>query len=74
MPEIIVDLPPSFKAPEVDAVLDKIFGRSRTKSIKDAICIKCEDTDLSFKDELSAIEYSISGLRQPCQDDLFGDE
>ncbi|SVD63773.1 uncharacterized protein METZ01_LOCUS416627, partial [marine metagenome] len=45
MPEIIVDLPPTFKATEVDAVLSKIFGRSRTKSIKDAICIKCEDTD-----------------------------
>ena len=74
MPQIIVDLPPSLKSIEVDQVLDKIFGRSRTKSIKDAICIKCEDTNLSFKDEVSAIEYSISGLCQTCQDDLFGDE
>ena len=71
MPEIIVDLPPTFKATEVDAVLSKIFGRSRTKSIKDAICIKCEDTDLSFKDELSVKEYSISGLCQSCQDSIF---
>ena len=74
MPEIIVDLPATFKSKEVDAVLGKIFGRSRTKSIEDSTCSKCEDTDLSFKDELSAIEYSISGLCQPCQDDLFGDE
>ncbi|SVE61140.1 uncharacterized protein METZ01_LOCUS513994, partial [marine metagenome] len=39
--------------------------------IKDAICIKCEDTDLSFKDELSVKEYSISGLCQSCQDSIF---
>ena len=74
MPEIIVNLPPTFKSAEVDAVLDKIFGRSRTKSIKNSTCIKCEDTDLSFDDELSAIEFSISGLCQTCQDDLFADE
>ena len=74
MPQIIVDLPPSLKSIEVDQVLDKIFGRSRTKSINNSICIKCEDTDLSFEDELSTIEYSISGLCQSCQDDLFGDE
>ena len=74
MPQIIVDLPPTFKSKEVDAVLDKIFGRSRTKSIKDSTCIKCKDTDLAFVDELSAIEFSISGLCQACQDVLFGDE
>ena len=74
MPEIIIDLPPSFKSSEVDAVINKIFGRSRTKSINNSVCIKCEDTDLSFEDEQSTIEYSISGLCQSCQDDLFGDE
>ena len=71
MPQIIVDLPPSLKSIEVDQILDKIFGRSRTKSIKDATCIKCEDTDLSFKDEQSTKEFSISGLCQSCQDEVF---
>ena len=74
MPQIIVDLPPSFKAPEVDAVINKIFGRSRIQTIKDKSCVSCDATDVSFVDELSAIEYSISGMCQTCQDSTFGDE
>ncbi len=65
---------PTFKSDEVESVLNKIFGRSRSKSIKNSTCIKCKDTELSFVDELSAIEFTISGLCQTCQDDLFGDE
>ena len=35
-------------------------------------CPTCSEPVVSFRDELSAREYSISGLCQTCQDSVFG--
>lgn len=67
---------PSEKHPVMEALLDQFaastFGRSRSGSIAGDVCISCDNPATSFKDELSAKEFSISGLCQNCQDDVFG--
>jgi len=67
---------PSHKTPEMDQALDKLslamFGRTRSGSIESNICIDCGEQATEFRDELSAKEFSISGLCQKCQDKVFG--
>ena len=74
MPEVIVDFPASFKSKEIEAVINKIFGRSRIETIENKLCVSCDATNVSLADEESAKEYSISGMCQTCQDSTFGDE
>ena len=74
MPQITVDFPATFKNKEIESVLTAVFGRSRIEAVKNKSCVSCDTTDVSFTDELSAIEYSISGMCQTCQDSTFGDE
>jgi hypothetical protein len=73
MPEVIVDFPASFKSKEIEQVLTAVFGRSRKETVENKTCVSCDATDVSFDDELSAIEYSISGMCQTCQDSTFGE-
>ena len=53
--------------------LEATFGR--TTAIKNGVCIPdpigCGGPATEFKDALSRIEYSISGLCQKCQDIVF---
>ena len=59
----------------MDSALTYLFGVDRHKTISDGECISCEATGLiasSFSDDISKKEYSISGMCQSCQDDLFG--
>ena len=41
---------------------------------KDNICNLCGEQILSFKDEKSKTEYSISALCQNCQDEIFSED
>lgn len=50
---------------------DLLFPQRR-QSIIDDTCIACGLLVESFDDELSAREYTISGLCQACQDSVFG--
>ena len=74
MPEVIVDFPASFKSKEIEQLLTSVFGRSRIEAVENKLCVSCDATDVSLSDELSAIEYSISGMCQTCQDSTFGDK
>ena len=49
-----------------------LFGRSRILAIAGNSCVKCGESAVSFKDELSKKEFGISGLCQECQDSFFG--
>ncbi len=55
----------------LDIVSQEFFGRPRKISIEDAKCAVCGREALSFRDELSAKEFDISGLCQTCQDKTF---
>lgn len=63
------------KSPKMNEFLDKLsqsmFGRKRRDCIEQQICTYCGKPAVSFKDELSKKEYSISGICQECQDGSF---
>jgi len=61
---------PSEKSPEMEKFLENLFGRSTF--IRKGICISCGKTVVGFRDALSEKEYTISGLCQECQDEVFG--
>ncbi len=69
---------PSYKAPQIDALLSEIIfnGKDRVEVIASGDCLTCDEArDLkatSFRDDISRKEYSISGMCQSCQDDVFG--
>lgn len=62
---------PSSKSPAMTDMLEKLFGRST--SIERSVCVFCSEpvTESSFRDERSRKEYTISGLCQKCQDEVF---
>lgn len=65
---------PSEKAPALAAFLEQVFGR--TTAIQADRCIPppvgCGGSAVEFTDEMSKREYTISGLCQRCQDQVFG--
>lgn len=65
------------KTPEMTAVLDRLslamFGRVRSDSMRERICVTCGGPANSFQDELSAREFLLSGMCQACQDSVFGE-
>jgi len=67
---------PSTKSLKIIKFLDSLskisFGRTRTTSVVNNICVTCGKNASEFKDALSRKEYSISGMCQSCQDSVFG--
>ena len=62
------------KHPEIDAFLKNLFGKDRREMIENDLCMMCNNSAFTFRDELSRREYSISGLCQTCQDKAFGED
>lgn len=67
---------PDGKAPGISQALETLseqsFGRTRTQSIIDDICVMCGEDAKDFRDDVSRREYTISGMCQICQDVVFG--
>ena len=63
---------PSTKTPEMTRFLEQAGGR--TTAILTSSCSLCGKLVSPFRDELSAKEYTISGLCQKCQDVFFADD
>ena len=61
-------LPPDLSKP-IFALMPHLADR-----IMMGVCTYCAITLDDFRDELSAKEYSISGMCQTCQDKTFGDD
>lgn len=70
-----VDTTPSPKTPEMERKIDsftkQVFGRCRTDSIKEAVCVGCGASVKEFRNAISRKEFTISGLCQSCQDGVF---
>lgn len=66
---------PSEKHPDmvklIDSVTQSVFGRRRHDSIVEDICVSCGGEAKNFKDALSQREFTISGMCQKCQDEVF---
>lgn len=67
---------PSNKSQEIENTLNDMFGFDRRTIIIKNHCIPppygCGKPIGEFRDELSRKEYTISGMCQSCQDELFG--
>lgn len=60
------------KVKDIESLLTAMTGKHRLTEIEADRCISCEKDAKEFKNELSKREYSISGLCQKCQDNVFG--
>ena len=56
----------------LDAMSQAMYGRSRSESIAQGICVMCGEQAVLFSDELSVKEFYISGMCQKCQNSAFG--
>lgn len=65
---------PSEKNPKIDKAITDIFGIDRKGSIVKNRCAMCGREVSEFRNRLSQIEYSISGMCQACQDKICGTE
>ena len=65
---------PSEKSSEIDNLIKHLMGKDRKQTISTGGCMTCERNALllGFRDNLSAKEYTISGMCQKCQDEVFG--
>lgn len=63
---------PEDKAESLEQLFEIMFGRST--AIESGKCVSCgkEVTRESLRNEISFKEYTISGLCQECQDEVFG--
>jgi len=65
---------PARKAQNIEDLIDALnpSGRKRVDSIRSDICAWCGKPATEFRDTPSRREYTISGLCQECQDEVFG--
>lgn len=63
---------PTEKSPDIDSFIETLMGKNRVDNINAGRCMYCNNIADTFRDALSAKEYSISGLCQNCQDEVFG--
>jgi hypothetical protein len=62
---------PTEKNSEIEALITSFTGRSRVNSIRSDVCVfseNGEEHNMLFADDLSAKEFTISGMCQTCQD------
>ena len=69
---------PTDKSKIIDDMIDRVLAEyrekcmNRNRDIMENKCVGCDGNAVEFFDEQSRNEYSISGLCQRCQDDIFG--
>jgi len=65
--------PLSNKSPEIVKTLEELFPGT-IANIKAGKCVNCEKQVmfLGFRNLKSEKEFEISGICQPCQDEIFG--
>lgn len=63
---------PTKKSEAVEKKIKETWGVDRVQSIRNDECAWCSKPASSFRDQASEKEYTISGLCQWCQDQVFG--
>jgi len=69
--EIRYGMEPSCKSAAIDLFISKFMGKSREIQIASNLCMTCPGDAITFRDKLSEQEYTISGMCQICQDQIF---
>ena len=62
------------KNPKIDEIISLVAGKDRVPTIESSRCMGCDRRELTFRNDLSRKEYTISGLCQHCQDEIFGED
>ncbi len=62
---------PAWKTSAMNDALENIFKNNRIDKINADVCVFCGKPAVEFKDEISRIEFGISGLCQKCQNVVF---
>ena len=57
------------KSEMMEKFLETHFGT--TTAVKNKICALCNEPATVFRDEFSKKEFTLSGLCQKCQDEIF---
>jgi len=65
---------PTKKSQPIESLLTSLTGISRQDASTQRICTWCKKPVTPFRDQLSAKEYSISGMCQACQDATFEED
>ena len=65
---------PSDKSEQVNDAIYNLTGVDRIETIQMNQCAMCKTPNLNWRDKLSEKEYTISGMCQTCQDEVFGGE
>lgn len=63
---------PSWKSPQIEDLLSQLAGKDRQLTILTGKCMTCDGEAVEFRNPLSRKEYTISGMCQKCQDEVFG--
>lgn len=64
----------TWKSRDIDELLTHVTGRNRRQCVEEGVCTTCGSTVTEFRDELSAKEFTISGMCQRCQDEVFTED
>jgi len=54
-----------------DTAARNLNGMTKAEADAKKVCVSCGEPITGFKDQLSIREYTISGLCQKCQDEVF---
>ncbi len=63
------------KSDVIEGMLEKfskVLGTPRSIAFKTGTCVICSGEATTFRDATSEKEYSISGMCQDCQDNIWG--
>jgi hypothetical protein len=63
---------PTEKNSVIEQSITQLFGINRRTSVLNNRCVMCSEAAVSFRNEISRREFSISGMCQHCQDSVFG--
>lgn len=63
---------PTNKSPEIRGFMDFLAECDTEDRIENNRCTMCGEAAENFTDSLSEKEFSISGMCQVCQDEVFG--
>ena len=47
------------------------IGTPRSKAFEEQVCVLCGGPAVEFRDSVSEKEYTLSGMCQNCQDEMF---
>ena len=51
--------------------VSQLIGTPRSVAFKEGICVLCGGEAKEFRDTISEKEFSLSGMCQNCQDEMF---